>query len=581
MKKTHIILLFIVFCGILAGCVSEDLLNKGNRERGYSFQAVLQDYEEFTTRSFNRKDTDDCWSIARFEDDDVIGFYSKFGGGDADDGNGVVANVPMTYNGGNFYNEDLVYNTEFFQPSTTFYYFPYHNNIDYDPEHTSYDPNDDYGYELRKLDEDGIEKCEDVIWMFNESSAVGSKRLSHTFSSIVFLRGDGFKKAKNRSIKVVLDKPVSHLTVSDATDSYYKNFQLVYLDGYRAEKGWTADSCRCWYAWQGDPAKPYIVKDTESEYFGDKFYDAQYIILPTAREESAKPGSERLSVDHIEIYDDDDKLQIVTNFYLYKRSGEGGETKILYYGHRYPLMIKKVETETVVSPISIAPWGDIKEVDKTISKGINTSAEFRDWINAYGQYLEDGRPITSENDLAQFGDNTVIESANGDKTESWKFYINADLDLSGYLTGNQIGNTRWLLEKFEDTLEGNNFTIKGLSLDYQSSPPCFIGELSGTIQNLNFKGLTMTSAGSSSEEAGGIFKTLTGKFVNCDVDGVVSANGPVGMIAGHAENATISGCTLSGLVIGTSTTQKGMFGSILNSAVTNNNTGGLMFQSKQ
>lgn len=559
------ILTIIIFLGCLFSCTSDDYGLIKEKPRGYSFKAEIEDFETVFTRA-NRKEAgdDDEWTVKSFSRGDVVGFYSKFGNEAGPDGNGTFENVQMLYGENNgsayFYNNEIDYNTDYFEPNSTFYYYPYSPNMSYDPKNSYYNENDDYGLELRVkgVDSKGneVERCEDIIWFYSATTATGTVRLSHAFSSIVFIRGKGFSKAKNRKITVVLEKPVSHLTIADGTDSYYKNVQPVYLNGYRTE-----EECKRWDAWEGGT---YKVVDKTSSLLNQDFEDAQYVILPTMR-----TGS-RLSVDHIELYDDDDNLQILTNFTLYT---SGRNTKILYYGQRYPLLIKMEELTPVVYPIGIEPWDEDEHIEENRAPGIGSPEDFREWYLNYNTYINNGRKgsETILEVLEKYGDRTIMES---DNSEKWKFYINNNIDLSGVISSNVI-------PLLQDCIEGNNHTVTGLVMDFTNEPGAFIGELgsSGVIQNLNFRGMNMSSNGSPNQNAGGLFNICKGTVDNCDIDGVVKANGPVGLLAAQADGAVIKNCVFRGLIMGSSYLPNKLFAGMQdNCNFLNNNTSGLIFQ---
>lgn len=552
---------------MLTACAVDEEEMQPLKTKGYSFPARIAEFSEpdpnvdllgegelsFGTR-VQITDEDDKWSVKRFENGDAIGFYSANGDVTAPDGNGPFVNVPMYFQrksdgNGVFINNDIQYSTDYFVPRySTFYYFPYHENIEYDATHTRLLDDDDYGIEIRKQD-GGIDKCIDFMWVVSPSSATSSQTFNHAFSSIVFLRGQGFENASDKTIKVFLNKGVSHITLSK-TDDYMRNMKLVYLEGY----GKTEMECREWDAWEGDP---YLVVDDKSQYYGDKYKDAYYIILPTTR------GTERISVDHIELYDNDGNLKVVSDFNLYTSSANSTNSKILYYGQRYPLVIKMKGLETVVTPLSIKPWGEDVVIEEIRESGIVDENDFDQWSMTYSQYLASGRSADYDDALKSYGDKT--ESADG-STAKWTFYINNDLDLSILIGSHEPGILQYLLGTLDDTLDGLNHTITGLRLECQT-PPSFIGELgnNGIVRNLKIRGLNVKCTDTTkSDPVGGIFGICRGTILNCDVDGVVAGYGPAGLFGGTGENAVIENCTASGLVIGASTAEGGLFGNSSN-----------------
>lgn len=557
--------------GVAVSCrTSDDPDSSARPEPGFAFEAEIADFDTPGSRA-NITDVEDLWSFKSFSEGDVSGFYARYGNMLVDDGMGSFSNVPMYYDRRNstFYNNDIEYNTDNFQYRQTFYYYPYNPNIDYRPDKKDFDPEDNYGWELRMYDEkDDIYKCRDLLWLFSESNATAAKKFAHAFSSIIILRGEGFKDADNREVKVVLEKGFSHVTVIDSKmmepdEEYLKNVMPIYLDHYKiGDEEWTEKDCREWQAWDG---APYFVDDKDSPYFEDTFNDAQYVILPTMR-----GGNGRTKVDHIEIYDDNEQLHIVTNFTLYT---SGSNTKILAYGERYPLVIKMEDNEVVVQPIGIYPWDGDEVIQETRATGIGNETDFNDWVLTYNKYVNEGRPQdTYDDELKKYGDQTI----HADNSVEWTFYLNNDLDLSKVINGSQ----QYVLQKFDDTFEGYHHSISGISLSGQY-PPAFIGEVgvNGKIRNLDFRGLDITYTGDATAYIGGLFHTFRGVLEYCNVDGVVNSTGPAGIIAGEALGATVKGCTIKGLVIAPSTSLNGLFGSSdADCSVSSSNAAGLIFQ---
>lgn len=558
----------------VAGCASENPDNLLSSNRGYSFEATIENFGENGTRA-NRMDTEDLWTWNNFSKGDIVGFYSLYGNSDAPGGNGSFLNVPLTYGAAqsssysSFYNNDIDFNTDNFVRNTAFFYYPYRKNIDYDPAHTTYE-NDDYGFEIRDLKcEDGIERCNDLIWIFAPSSVTTNMSFSHAFTEIMILRGEGFTDAEDRTVRVVLDKGYSHAVIDDDPGSYMKYFRLVYLDGY--EK--TEEECRVWEAWDGKGK--YTVEDKSNRYPYPSGYDdvtflekdIHYVILPTQRN-LAKP-----SVEYIEICDDNGNWHKITNglFYIYKDSkGNIIQTKTLERGQRYPLVIKMEENQAVVQPIMIEPWEETEEITETRAAGISTREEFLVWMTSYQSYLDNGRKSSDESLLEDFGDRT--ETANNEVR--WTFYINDDLkDI--------LSSGQYVINRLDDTIDGLGNTISNLSMTF-TAPPAFIGEIgkNGKVLNLKFENINLTSTDNGTLTAGGICNVCSGEIENCTIDGSIYTSGPVGIIAGEAKSgASIKDCKCSGMIIGSSTIDNGLLGTKDQDVVlSGNNTSALLFQ---
>lgn len=561
----------------LTACADREEEVKPLVTKGYSFPAEITGFfeayqdisnvseEEFVPDSRAILSSEDNWSVRNFENGDRVGFYSANGNMDTPDGNGTFDNVPMYFqkrsgNNGLFINDEIRFNTDYFVPRySTFYYYPYHEKIEYQPSHDKWE-DDDYGIELRQKDGD-IEKCVDFMWVIAPSSPTDRQSFAHAFSSIIFLRGKGFENAEDKSVKVYLNKGVSHITLSK-TDDYMRNAKLVYLKGYKTEL-----ECMEWEAWEGEP---YRVTDTTSPYFGTTFEDAYYVILPTTR------GSERLSVDHIELKDNDGNIKVVSDFNLYTSHSDITNSKLLFYGNRYPLVIKMKGLETIVTPLSIESWKEDVVIEEVREAGIKDEINFIEWSKTYSQYLSSNRSDTYDDLLKEYGDKT--ESADG-STAKWTFYINNDLDLLNYMTNPEGGSLQYILGTLDDTLDGLNHTISGVKLE-SSNPPSFIGELgaNGLIKDLNFEGLNIRCIDASSDKpTGGLIGTCRGTISNCDVSGVVTGYGPVGIFAGTADNAVLENCSASGLVVGASSENGGLFGTASNISLQRVTSTGLIF----
>ena len=568
MKIKYLYFQALLLCGLLASCSTDDLhSDETSTKKGFSVIPEIVDFEEPETRA-NRAEDDDRWIFRSFSasQNDIAGFYSLTGNPDAEDGNGPFFNVPMKFDGDKFTNSDIFFNTDMYLTKGTYYYYPYRETdvIEYKAGVTTYNPNVEYGIELRETDErDGIVKCSDILQAINTSSAT-TARFQHCESSIVFLRDEGFKNAENRTIKVVLNKGVSHAVIED-DDSYVKNVRFIYLKGYeRNGKEMSEEDCKAWYAWEGD--ETYTVKSPNNVYDGRTFEKPQYITLPSSRSTS------RLSVDLIEIYDDEGNLRVITDFTLYNQN-----SKTLYYGQRYPLVIKMKELEAQIVPVNIIPWNEDENIDAGRKVGINNESDFDDWVLAYSSFLSTERlDRPDENEpLLQYGDKTV----SNDGKVSWKFYLNSDLDLSN--SNSLKPGVTFLLDTFDDTLEGMNHTITGLKME-APTPPNFISRLgeNGVLKNLDIIGFSLTCTNSENSDNAGLINTCKGLVENCTIDGVINSTGKVGLLAAKGEGAIVRRCTLSGLLIGSERGTSLIFAEDNNSQISNTNSSGIIFSAK-
>ncbi|MCH5224870.1 MAG: hypothetical protein J1D77_02680 [Muribaculaceae bacterium] len=539
MKLTNIKYILIAGVGLwLTSCNSEEVGGLKTSNRGYSFEATIENYDfgdPVETRAIrNPEEVDDGWSYTNFENGDVVGFYSLYGNLDAPGGNGRFNNVPMVYGNKSFFNYEMNYDISSFVEKKAFYYFPY-------------DENAEVGIELREKLENGEERCKDLLWIMAPGSATDRQNFSHAFSSLVILRGEGFDdpKAGKESIKVYLTEGYSHAQVVEVTD-YLKKFELVYQSDYPKSQ----DECKEWIAWEGGS---YTVSDKDgSAYKGKTFERAWYVILPSKR--TPYPV-----VDHIEISDNEGRLHKLNNFSLYDIN------RRIPYGRRYPLVVKMDKYEAVVVPVSILPWEDTQEIQETRNAGIGDIVEFMAWKNTYDQYLSESRNSEIIEELQRYGEYN-------ETTDKWTFYINSDIDLTEQIAERQAN----IIARLDDILEGNHHRVTGLVIE-NSGSPSFIGEIGsgGEIRNLTFTNVNIKS--SSNDAVGALCGKCSGKVDNCDIDGSVTSNGPVGMIAGEAEGAVISNCEVKGFIKGSATSFQGLIGrGTLGEGSGNNKTTGLI-----
>ena len=466
----------------------------------------------------------DNWSFTRFSEvTDVIGFYSRTGNLDGQDGNGPFTNAPMEYARGEATNNrpDDRYWRGVFRPidmnydlalikndvSSTFVYFPYCETME------------DKGMELRIKDDDGIYRCVDALAISKVSAdddAMLSGSFNHTFSEIVIIRGYGFDKPKpNDRIKVVTTLPYSHAKVIDNGNDGHDDWKIlkpVYDESYEEL---SEQECREWVAWKG---APYVDDNGNS-------YDAKYVIIPTAI------SGDRSTVNYVELYDNNGTLHKVTTFGL-MNTGD----KRVSPNERYWLTIKLEGLVPTIYPFAITPWEETTSYTEQRARGINTAEEFLSFVIAYNRYNEYNRRVEDEEGLKTFGDRYDVAGEVG-----WHFHINNDLDLSNLDMNINI-------PILCDTLDGRTKRLSGIKAE-----KAFITELQskGCIRNLNISGLNVTNTGNSA--AGGLIDMMTGGLVTgCTVDGYLSAAGAAGLAVGQFTAGTISNSTFTGLVVGAS-----------------------------
>lgn len=143
------------------------------------------------------------------------------------------------------------------------------------------------------------------------------------------------------------------------------------------------------------------------------------------------------------------------------------------------------------------------------------------------------------------------------KNTSKTFIIVSDIDMNGQ---------RWQVENFSGKIVGNDYTIKNLTISSNSENLGMFVQLSGSISDLNFKNLKVTSTSTTSGAVvGGICAELTksGSINNVSVNGKVSGKAAhVGGLVGKNNGGEIIDCVNHADVSGESTDEVGDAGGI-------------------
>ena len=178
-----------------------------------------------------------------------------------------------------------------------------------------------------------------------------------------------------------------------------------------------------------------------------------------------------------------------------------------------------------IDPTDVANDIDYDEASNTYT--IHTADGFRTFLQKVNQNLEANVILTADIDL---GGETIAPIG----------FSNKATDYSGY----------------KGTFDGQNHTISNFKIepsDKLEKSAGFFMQLSGTVKNLSFKNVSVTS---SDAEAGVIIgrnaynRTPNAVIENCHVDGAtVSGKEYAGAIAGYTFNCSITGCTATNCTV--------------------------------
>lgn len=498
--------------------------------------------------------TQDGWGVGAFSIGDEVGLYSISGLENPD--NNDLFNQPaknkimyfegMTGSNYRFGNSDFLIDPSTLGGSSHYslMYYPYYEDM---PE--TYVSSGDYkpqGMWIRKTDDiDGIEKCIDIMATYgnvqygkgtdNSYSSVnsytyGSSYLSlsngllaptfyHICSTIAIIRGNGFKEAEDRRIWVVMQNPVTDFRIrqSSSTGVFYPAFQYHPKDNEEEmvkiieESKFEVNKYRVWQAWQG------------ANYGGNETF---YAVVP--------PGT----ASFIFLQDDNGVWQNAGDFYLYSST-----SKIANTGYRFYVTITLEGLNPVVRPVLIEDWNNGGEITDQLEVGINNYNEYLDWLRVYNLYTQSRNPALEEQ-LKSYG--VGVYDPISDYT-SWTFYINSDIVLPN--------KPEYTITKLDDTLKGvsvyTNIKISNLQVPLVEE----MGE-KGVLEAFEFYDLYIVDTEENGKSyTGGLVSSIkNGRINNCKViNGIIVSDKSSGMLAGEIVGGKITNTTVSGQVIGSST----------------------------
>ncbi|MCH5241983.1 MAG: fimbrillin family protein [Muribaculaceae bacterium] len=524
-------------------------------------------------RANTNGEKDDQWSYVSFADGDRMGLFASGGNMTENNGSAPFVNQQLVYQNNQFNDPE---NKALFSPvnmnaNEILMYFPYNSEIS------------EQGTKLRVEDvanSSGPLRCIDFLYT-DYLSIFGSQNgkdmalfgeFHHAFSELILMRGEGFDNPPEDTdeityskITIALNQAVTHVSIindvpeeeenEEENENEVWNYKLILTnDGSMVKKEdgqpSTVDEAYFWHPWKGEN-----YQKTEENPEGQEAY---YVILPTL------PGTERLMVDYIELYDNEGYLQRITSIPL-----SGGKSKYLDPKWRYPLELTMEELVPKVNPYPIMPWDDNTDLTDERTRGINDLSEFESWVSNYNAYLADPTDENKMKELLKYGDKIIDDENN----ISWHFYVLADLDLSSYKpleyeneNGEIVSPSQdYIIPKLNDILDGVSSTLvnsKFINHSITGLKKTFIGEIgtnpksvySGTLQNFDF---LQPEVSSSSENAAGIIVSAinNGEVINCNIDRgeINNPNGPAGMVAGTMNEGKVADCELSGFLYGLST----------------------------
>ena len=134
----------------------------------------------------------------------------------------------------------------------------------------------------------------------------------------------------------------------------------------------------------------------------------------------------------------------------------------------------------------------------------------------------------------------------------------ADIDMKGI---------SYVPFEFSGTLEGNGFTVKNLTLSTQSGNFGIFTKVTGTVSNIVFENISITTTAFDNAFVGGVCGELTGTLNRVSVNGMISGQGAnsvdIGGLVGKMSGGSVINCENYATVVGSSTESTGTAGGLI------------------
>lgn len=504
------ILACLAFC-LGTACTEEAGVETAINGKGYlEVYATIEEASTVQSRADNNTQNTDKFGVGMdnyfsylsgsntFVNGCRIGLFSA-NGTDGNYDESRLVNVPLTYKGESFVNEDIEISS-MTNLGHTFAYYPYSainnthpqtgNPLTYDIDLYVHNDGTNNPY-----DTDNKNKVIDLLKASNNGTISGWRinyTFSHACSMLTIERGIGFN-GKNwtdgdNEVLVKLNNGLQgYITRTTG------NFTFGVKDDDKAPVIF--------------PANYYTYTNTKNELI--KIHS---VILPP-----------KAKVEYIKIKDDFGTWQYVRP--------EGNILQSLEAGNRYPVTVKLDGPSPTIYPHEITSWDDKTISIENKNAGIYDLDDLKGWIDAYN----------NNGDLSKYGYGTTV----GDKTQ-WIFHLYADIDCSELTEEYQ-----YFIQTFTDCLEGHGHTLKNIQLTKKENGNIgLIGELKGgSINNLKIDGISISGGTADNDCTGTIAGTITnGSITECKITGINidCEKGLVGSLAGKATSGTVDICLLEG-----------------------------------
>ncbi len=490
-----------------------------------------------------------------FDTGDTIGFFSDGGDTrDGKDGTEGFSNLKLGYDGATFNSDEFV--RDLGQLGGYFGYYPYKPGIETEA-----------GVSVYADSMPGHEKV--IDFLTTNYAGEGTDLVSgggvanhfyHTFAVVRVKLGPGFEDFDKEKGKIFLQlkRKVSAVRIDwkgrTFEDSPFTAVKLNYDDN----------------AVSAEERRLPTYKTTDGD---DMVWDVIVPCIPIMWRDTGNIEAGGVTVDAIVLNPGESgEVKIpVNNYEVFQGTlADGTVTHGVRGGFIYTAVIRKVGLDIGVFPYDVEEWKE-ENLDETLTAGISSTGDYQSFVNTCNSLFGEDRDYTGEEIRNIVSGSEELQKYGTDADGVFTIFLTADLDFSSVEMNS--GSLTNLVIPFD----GRGHTISNIRMTGG-----FCGTLRSTLKSLIVEGIRVIQPQESTDPVGLLADKMenNARIEQCSVvNGWLEGNGEVGAAVGTMAGGTVTGCTFSGIMIGTSDgTHQNLVGKYESGAIDDNNRNDMIIE---